>query len=140
MAEKKISMYHFTCRFDTYENAMHCIEERRLAEGRTQRRCGSGRTRHALHEIMAYWCSDCRMYISVKSGMLKEGSSIGCDKWLVEMHWLETSLKGVSSTKLASEIIVALKSARFLVYRIRVARARAGISSLSMQATQRLAF
>ena len=138
MAEKKINMYHFTCRFDTYENAMHCIEERRLAEGRTRRRCGSGRTRHTLHEIMAYLCSDCRMYISVKSAMLKEGISIGYDKWLVAMHWMDASLKGVSSTKLASEIIVALKSARFLAYRIRVARAR--ISSLSMQATQRLAF
>ena len=118
---KRVSLYEFMSRFETEQDAMAYIEAIRWVQGRSCPRCGSEHTSKASHKTMPYWCKPCRKYFSVKTGTLMEGSKFKYKKWMMAIYLLSTSLKGVSSYKLANDIGMHQPSAWFMVHRIRTA-------------------
>lgn len=118
---QKLSLYELLEHFNTEEKAMKHIEKVRWEGKRHCPRCGSTETSEASHKKMPYWCKDCRKYFSVRTGTLMEDSRLPYRKWLTAIYLMGTSLKGVSSTKLASDLGITQKTAWFLGHRIRQA-------------------
>jgi len=88
--------------------------------GRFCGHCDSTNTRPVKgSKPMPYWCTDCRSYFSVRTGTPMENSRLPLRKWVVAMYLMTTSLKGVSSLKLARDLGISQKSAWFMIHRIR---------------------
>ena len=101
--------------------ATQWFESRFWAEGRTCGRCGSAKTVESKHPKMPYWCSEGRHYFSVRTGTVLERSKVSLKKWAYAIYLHLTSLKGVSSHKLARDIGVTQTTAWFMLGRIRKA-------------------
>ena len=118
---QKFSLYELLEYFDTEEKTMKHIETVRWEGNRCCPRCRSVETTESSHKKMPYWCKSCRKYFSVRTGTLMEDSRLPYRKWLTAVYLMGTSLKGVSSTKLASDLGITQKTAWFLGHRIRQA-------------------
>lgn len=68
-----------------------------------------------------YKCKKCRKQFTVRIGTIFEESKIPLCKWLMAIHLMTSSKKGVSSHQIAREVGVTVKSAWFLTHRIREA-------------------
>ena len=64
-------------------------------------------------------CRECRKDFSTKTGTLMEGSNLSFRTWAIAIYFLTTNLKGIASTKLASDLNITQKSAWYLAMRIR---------------------
>ena len=120
---EKISFYKFFKRFPDEESAHKFFAERRWGKDEKKRfcpHCGSVRTVRSKHR-MPYHCKDCRKRFSIRTGTILAESNIPLHKWLMAMYLLNTNLKGVPSTKLASDLGITQKTAWFLAHRIRKA-------------------
>src|SRR5437764_450328 len=70
--------------------------------------------RHGL-----YKCKACRKPFSVRIGTIFEESKIPLCKWLMAIHLMTSSKKGISSHQIARELDVTVKTGWFLTHRIR---------------------
>src|SRR3954467_4326990 len=68
-----------------------------------------------------YYCSSCRRKFTATMGTICERSHIPIHKWLLAMHLLCSSKKGISSHQLHRMLGVTYKSAWFMTHRIREA-------------------
>ena len=68
-----------------------------------------------------YKCKACRKQFTVRVGTIFEDSHIPLAKWLMAIHLMTSSKKGISSHQLARELGITLKSAWFLSHRVREA-------------------
>jgi transposase-like protein len=68
-----------------------------------------------------YKCKACRKQFTVRIGTIFEDSHIPLAKWLMAIHLMTSSKKGISSHQLARELGITLKSAWFLSHRVRKA-------------------
>jgi transposase-like protein len=68
-----------------------------------------------------YKCKGCRKQFTVRIGTIFEESKIPISKWLMAIHLMTSSKKGVSSHQIARELGVTQKSGWFLCHRIREA-------------------
>ena len=90
--------------------------------GRCCGKCGSLKTREAIHKTMPYWCTDCRSCLSVRTGTPLAKSNVPLRKWALAIHLCLTSLKSVSSMKLHRDLEVTQSTAWwFMLHRIREA-------------------
>ena len=64
-------------------------------------------------------CKACRKQFTVRIGTIYEESKIPLSKWLMAIHLMTSSKKGVSSHQIARELGVTQKTAWFLCHRIR---------------------
>lgn len=64
-------------------------------------------------------CKACRKKFTVRIGTIFEESHVPISKWLMAMHLMASSKKGVSSHQIARELDVTVKTAWFLTHRIR---------------------
>ena len=64
-------------------------------------------------------CKDCRKNFTTKTGALMQGSNLGYRTWALAIYLLTTHLKGIASTKLASDLSITQKTAWHLAMRIR---------------------
>jgi transposase-like protein len=76
-------------------------------------------------------CSGCRKQFTVTVGTIFEDSHIPLNKWLMAIHLLCASKKGMSSHQLHRMLGVSYKSAWFMTHRIREAMAQQPIEKLS---------
>ncbi len=77
-----------------------------------------------------YKCGDCREQFTVRIGTICEESKIPLNKWLMAIHLLTSSKKGVSSHQIAREVGITVKSAWFLTHRIREAMKQGPLAEL----------
>lgn len=77
-----------------------------------------------------YKCKECRKQFTVRVGTIFEDSHIPLCKWLMALHLMTSSKKGVSSLQLSRELGVTIKSAWFLSHRIREAMRDSGPGGL----------
>ena len=56
---------------------------------------------------MPYWCSDCRKYVSIRTGTAQVQTKIPLRKWAIAIYLELTSLKSISSMKLHRDIGVS---------------------------------
>lgn len=66
-----------------------------------------------------YKCRDCRKPFSVTVGTLFERSHVPLNKWVLAVHLLSSSKKGMSSHQLMRSLGVTYKTAWFMAHRIR---------------------
>jgi len=75
-----------------------------------------GRERHGLKK-----CGHCRKQFTVRVGSIFEDSPIPLGKWVLAIHLMCSSKKGISSNQLKRELGISYQSAWFLTHRIRLA-------------------
>lgn len=68
-----------------------------------------------------FLCNDCRDKFTCRTGTVMERSHIPIHKWLLAIHLLNSSKKGMSAHQLHRMLGVTYKSAWFLAHRIREA-------------------
>jgi transposase-like protein len=78
-------------------------------------------------------CGACRKKFTVRIGTIFEESKIPLCKWLMAMHLMASSKKGVSSHQLARELDVTVKTAWFLSHRIRECMKMEPVKGMLMQ-------
>lgn len=116
-----ISLLQLAEMFPDEDSARQWFEARIWGDERKCPRCGSDKTVEASHKFMPYWCSEGRHYFSVKTGTVMEASKLPLRKWVYAIYLHLTSLKGVSSHKLARDISIGQEAAWFMLQRIRKA-------------------
>jgi hypothetical protein len=77
-----------------------------------------------------FMCNDCRDKFTARVGSVMERSHIPVHKWLLAMHLMAASKKGMSSKQLQRMLNVSYKSAWFLSMRIREAMRAEGVGPL----------
>lgn len=74
-----------------------------------------------------YKCNDCRKPFSVTVGTIFERSHIPLSKWLLAVHLMVFSKKGISAHQIHRMLGITYKSAWFMCHRIREAMASGGM-------------
>jgi transposase-like protein len=75
-----------------------------------------GEVRHGLWK-----CGHCRKQFTVRVGSIFEDSPIPLGKWILAIHLMCSSKKGISSNQLKRELGISYQTAWFLTHRIRMA-------------------
>lgn len=118
--------------------AREFLESKRWAKGRPCPHCQHPET-YALQAKEGskspvrpgvYKCKKCRQQFTVRIGTIFEESKIPLSKWLMAIHLMTSSKKGVSSHQIARECGITQKSAWFLCHRIREAMKLEPMASL----------
>jgi transposase-like protein len=111
--------------FNDEAAAFAYVEAKLWANGRPCPHCGvmdrSGALKGKTNRIGLYKCYACRKPFTVKVGTIFEDSHIAMRDWLVAIHLICSSKKGISSNQLHRTLGITLKSAWFLSHRIREA-------------------
>lgn len=107
--------------FPSDEVAEQWFIEKRWPDGLRCAKCdGDNVAEPRKHPTMPFFCRDCKRYYSVKTNSVMHSSKIGYRKWAITIYMFVTSLKGVSSMKLAREIGVKQSTAWHMLHRIRM--------------------
>jgi transposase-like protein len=111
--------------FNDEAAAFAYVEARLWTKGRPCPHCGvldrSGALKGKTNRVGLYKCYACRKPFTVKVGTIFEDSHIAMRDWLVAIHLICSSKKGISSNQLHRTLGITLKSAWFLSHRIREA-------------------
>src|SRR6185437_14640350 len=101
------------------------LEASRWADGVNCPHCGSVNVHRMAGKTQAgyFLCNDCRDKFTCRTGTVMERSHIPVHKWLLAIHLLTASKKGMSAHQLHRMLGVTYKSAWFLAHRIREAMA-----------------
>jgi transposase-like protein len=94
--------------------------------------CGSTNVHRMAGQTQTgmFLCNDCRDKFTARVGSVMERSHIPVHKWLLAMHLMSASKKGVSSKQLQRMLGVSYKSAWFLSMRIREAMRAEGVAPI----------
>ncbi len=85
-------------------------------------RCGSVKARRLAGKMVGYFqCNDCRAKFTIRTGTVMERSHVPLHKWLLAMHLMAASKKGMSAKQRERMLGVTYKTAWFLCHRIREA-------------------
>jgi transposase-like protein len=77
-----------------------------------------------------YFCGNCRKQFTVTVGTIFEGSRIKILDWLIAIHLMCSSKKGISAHQLHQTLGVTYKTAWFMAHRIRLAMTQEPLSSM----------
>ena len=77
-----------------------------------------------------YKCRACRKQFTVTVGTVFEDSHIPLSKWLLALHLLVSSKKGISAHQLHRNLGISYKGAWFMAHRLRYAMAQGPLESL----------
>jgi transposase-like protein len=114
-------------RFTDADKAREYLEAQRWPDGRICPHCGNadqakiGVLNGKAHRAGLYQCNECREQFTVTVGSVMERSKIPLNKWLMAMHLLGVSKKGMSAHQLHRMLGITYQSAWFLAHRIREA-------------------
>jgi transposase-like protein len=111
-------------RFHDEDAAREHIEASRWADGVHCPLCGSFNVHRMSGKTQAgmFLCNDCRGKFTCRTGTVMERSHIPLHKWLLAIHLITTSKKGVSAHQLMRNLgIGSYRSAWFLAHRVREA-------------------
>ena len=120
-------------RFPNEKAAIEYLEAVRWPSAPSCFRCGSadvGRVKSRRVRPLLY-CNGCKTQFSVTTGTVMEDTKIPLHKWLLAIHLMCSSKKGVSSLQLHRMLGIARRSAWHLSHRIRSAMADAHEVKLS---------
>jgi transposase-like protein len=77
-----------------------------------------------------YKCRACRKQFTVTVGTVFEHSHIALSKWLLAIHLLASSKKGISAHQLHRNLGISYKGAWFMAHRLRWAMTEGGVEEL----------
>jgi transposase-like protein len=109
--------------FHDEEAARQFLEELRWPDGPACPHCGSVGEAYKTKKIGIYRCGarECRKDFTVRLGTLFERSHVPLHTWLLAMHLLTSSKKGMSNHQMHRTLGVTYKTAWFMTHRIREA-------------------
>jgi transposase-like protein len=109
--------------FTDEQAAMAHLEASRWPDGVTCPHCGSDKVHKMGGKTQAgmFLCNDCRDKFTARTGTVMERSKIPVHKWLLAIHLMNSSKKGMSAHQLHRMLGITYKSAWFLAHRIREA-------------------
>jgi transposase-like protein len=111
------------------EKAREHLEGLRWPNGAVCPRCGMcegiAKLQGKAHRPGLYYCKECKRQFTVTVGTLYERSHIPLHKWVLVMHLLCASKKGMSGHQLHRMLGVSYKTAWFMAHRLRAAMAGA---------------
>jgi transposase-like protein len=114
-------------RFTDANKAREYLEAQRWPNGPVCPHCGNadqtklGALKGKAHRAGLYQCNECREQFTVTVGSVMERSKIPLNKWLMAMHLLGSSKKGMSAHQIHRMLGITYQSAWFLCHRIREA-------------------
>ena len=126
-------------KFSTEIQATEFLEKTLWPDGPVCPHCGLVNEAYRLapnrgtktHVRPGVWkCRGCHKQFTVKVGTIFEGSHIPLHKWLLVIHLLCSSKKGMSSHQIHRQIGITYKSAWFMTHRIRYAMKQEGFHAL----------
>jgi transposase-like protein len=98
------------------------LESRIWSNGVTCPECGIiERTTTRKGKDGYYRCNACKLDFTVRTATIFERSHVPLQKWLYAMYRLVTAQKGITSMQLGKEIGITLRSAWFVLHRLREA-------------------
>jgi transposase-like protein len=111
--------------FSDEEAAMAHLEASRWPNGAFCGYCGSVNVTRMGGKTQAgmFQCNDCRQKFTARVGTVLERSKVPVHKWLLAIHLLTSSKKGMSAHQLHRMLGVTYKTAWFMAHRIREAMA-----------------
>ena len=116
------------------DKAREHLEGIRWPNGPICPHCGVEGTAYAITGKSArpglYKCKDCRKQFTVTVGTVFERSKVPLNKWLLAVHLMTSSKKGISSHQLHRSLGVTYKTAWFMAHRIRHAMESADTDQL----------
>jgi transposase-like protein len=109
--------------FTNEKAAIANLEASRWPDGVNCPHCGSVTVTRMGGETQAgmFQCNDCRDKFTARTGTVMERSHIPVRKWLLAIHLLNSSKKGMSAHQMHRMLGITYKSAWFLCHRIREA-------------------
>ena len=113
--------------FTNEDKARIALEAIRWPDGPYCPHCGNSdqekiaRGHGKAHRPGLYYCAECNGQFTVTVGTVMERSKIPLSKWLLAMHLMGASKKGMSALQLQRMLGVTYKTAWFLCHRIREA-------------------
>jgi transposase-like protein len=113
--------------FTNEDKAREALEAIRWPDGPFCPHCGNSNQEKIakghgkVHRPGLYYCAECNGQFTVTVGTVMERSKIPLSKWLLAMHLMGASKKGMSSLQLQRMLGVTYKTAWFLCHRIREA-------------------
>lgn len=116
-------------RFVDVDAARTWLEAQRWPAGRVCPHCGNADETKIralagkVHHPGVYQCNECREQFTVTVGTFMERSKIPLNKWVMGMHLMAASKKGMSAHQLHRMLGVTYKTAWFRAHRIRAAMA-----------------
>jgi transposase-like protein len=114
-------------RFQDAEKAREWFEAQRWPNGPFCPHCGNAdpdairKLEGKSHRPGLYQCAACREQFTVTVGTVYERSKVPLNKWLLAMHLLGSSKKGISAHQLHRVLEVTYQTAWFMAHRIREA-------------------
>jgi transposase-like protein len=113
--------------FTNEDEAREALEAIRWPDGPYCPHCGNldqekiAKGEGKAHRPGLYYCAACNGQFTVTVGTVMERSKIPLSKWLMAMHLMASSKKGISAHQMHRLLGVTYKSAWFLCHRIREA-------------------
>ena len=113
--------------FTNEDKAREALEAVRWPDGPYCPHCGNSdqakiaKGHGKAHRAGLYYCAECNGQFTVTVGTVMERSKIPLSKWILAMHLMGASKKGVSAHQLHRMLGVTYKSAWFMAHRIRAA-------------------
>ena len=113
--------------FNDDDKAREALEAVRWPDGPTCPHCGCYEPamialgKGKAHRPGLYYCAGCNGQFTVTVGTVMERSKIPLSKWLLAMHLMGASKKGMSALQLQRMLGITYKSAWFVCHRIREA-------------------
>jgi transposase-like protein len=114
-------------RFTDPNAAREWLEAQRWPDGRTCPHCGNADQAKIkglagkAHRPGVYQCNECREQFTVTVGTVMERSKIPLNKWVMGLHLMCASKKGVSAHQLHRMLGITYKTAWFMSHRLREA-------------------
>lgn len=121
MQKQKISLFEVMEMFPTDELAENWFIEQRWGGDIKCAFCDGDKIKPRKNKAkcQSFHCNDCRKTFTAKTNTLMHNSAISYRKWVLAFFLISTNIKGIASTKLASDIGVTQKTAWFMLMRIR---------------------
>ena len=123
-------------RFTDPNAAREWLETQRWPDGPICPHCGNtdanriGALKGKAHRPGLFQCAECREQFTVTVGTVMERSKIALHKWVMAMHLMTASKKGMSAHQLHRMLGITYQSAWFLAHRIREAMREDGLAPL----------
>lgn len=121
------------------EKSIAFIEKQRWPNGPVCPKCGATDRINKLYGVkdkkgkprLGLWkCYHCRSQFTVRKGTIFEESLIPLSKWILAIHLMCSSRKGVSANQLKRELGVSYQTAWFLCHRVRHAMSQQPLAGL----------
>ena len=117
-----ISLRQFDAEIPDEEAAIAFMEARVWGDVPYCPRCGNENVYRVENgRPMSHRCRDCKKYFSVRIGTVMEETNLPIRTWLLAIHIMHTSRKGISGVQLSKMLGVTHRTAWFLGHRIREA-------------------